>query len=141
MTVNRFTGAILVEAFDLADADYTDLKNRIEEAAATHKATVIIDGRKHPADLTSSFRREARITVTCALGDRDYEEPDRPHHFANVEDAIEEVTSMGWHELNDGRVLCHEQDEDHAELGSSVGVVYQDGPHQQGCACWSCTYE
>jgi hypothetical protein len=82
-----------------------------------------------------------RITVTCALGDRDYDEPHRPHHFDNVEDAIEEVTSMGWHELNDGRVLCHEPDEDHAELGSSVGIVNQDGPHQQGCDCWSCTYE
>ena len=86
-------------------------------------------------------RRTPRITVTCALEDRTYDEPDRPHHFATVEDAIEEVTSMGWHELTDGRLLCHELDDDHAELGSRVGVVSQDGPHREGCDCLSCTYE
>jgi len=92
--------------------------------------------------LPGSFRRTStRIVVTCALEDRAYDEPDRPHHFDNIEDAIEEVTSMGWHELLDGRVLCHEQDKDHAELGSRVGIVNQDGPHSKGCHCWGCTYE
>jgi hypothetical protein len=136
-----FTGELHVEVFGLANDDFTDLKERIKEAAAAHKALVVINGRKHPADLPSSFRREARITVTCALEDRTYDEPDRPHHFANIEDALDEVTSMGWHELNDGRVLCHEEDEDHFELGPRIGIVNQDGPHQQGCPCWSCTYE
>lgn len=140
MSETRIRADILIDV-DLPKPEFDELKGRIEEVADKFKAAVTIDGRQYPADLPSSFRRQARITVACALGDRDYEEPDRPHHFANVEDAIEEVTSMGWHELNDGRVLCHELDEDHAELGSRVGVVNQDGPHQQSCDCWSCTYE
>ncbi|MBD0743524.1 hypothetical protein [Streptomyces sp. CBMA152] len=42
---DRITADILVEAFHLAKPDFDDLKDRIEEAAAAHKATVTVDDR------------------------------------------------------------------------------------------------
>ncbi|MFF1709271.1 hypothetical protein [Streptomyces sp. NPDC058268] len=47
---DRITADILVEAFDLARPDFDDLKDRIEEAAAAHKATLTVDGRLYLAD-------------------------------------------------------------------------------------------
>lgn len=49
---DRITADILVEAFDLALPDFDDLKDRIEEAAAAHKATLTVDGRRYPAAAT-----------------------------------------------------------------------------------------
>lgn len=46
----RFTGQISIEVFDLGEADFNDLKDRIEEAAAGHKATVTADGRRQYQD-------------------------------------------------------------------------------------------
>ncbi|MFF2475122.1 hypothetical protein [Streptomyces sp. NPDC058066] len=45
---DHITAGILVEAHNLPMPDFDDLKNRIEEAAAAHKATMTVDGRRYP---------------------------------------------------------------------------------------------
>ncbi|MFR9796165.1 hypothetical protein ACL02U_09715 [Streptomyces sp. MS06] len=49
---DRITATIEIDAYDLALPDYEDLKARIEEAAAAHKATVTVNGRRYPEPTT-----------------------------------------------------------------------------------------
>lgn len=42
----RFTGDLIIEVFDLGEHDFDDLKARIEQAAAAHKAAVTVTGRR-----------------------------------------------------------------------------------------------
>ncbi|MEU5580978.1 hypothetical protein ABZ791_30340 [Streptomyces huasconensis] len=68
---DRITADILVEAFDLAKPDFDDLKDRIEEAAAAHKATVTVDGRLYPGADAPADRaavlREAADAIDAAF--------------------------------------------------------------------------
>jgi hypothetical protein len=71
----RITADILVEAFCLAKPDFDDLKDRIEDAAAAHKATVTVDGRLYlapqsaapsaPVDRASVLREAADVRGRC----------------------------------------------------------------------------
>ncbi|MEU1071874.1 MULTISPECIES: hypothetical protein [unclassified Streptomyces] len=68
---DRITADILVEAFDLARPDFDDLKDRIEEAAAAHKATVTADGRlslaQQPTEPPVALPAPADVTM-CICG-------------------------------------------------------------------------
>lgn len=43
MTDDRMSAEIRIDALDLAPEDFADLVDRVEEAAAAHKATVTVD--------------------------------------------------------------------------------------------------
>ncbi|MFI1677017.1 hypothetical protein [Streptomyces sp. NPDC020607] len=76
--------------------------------------------------LPAGFKREACITVACAVCGYGYDETEYTHHFPSAGDARDEAVGAGWDELKDGRVLCEDRDEKHEELRSAVGVVDQD---------------
>jgi hypothetical protein len=67
--------------------------------------------------LPDGFSRETCYVVACAsCGYKFDEEEFTTVHFGSVTEATDEVRSVGWTVLTDGRVLCQVPDEDHSAL-------------------------
>ena len=74
------------------------------------------------SELPDGFTRHSCVTVACAVCGYRYDEAEFAMHFPSAADAENHVTSDGWDELKDGRVLCMRGDEEHDELRNTVGV-------------------
>lgn len=75
---DHMTAVIVVEVHSLAMPDFDDLKARIEEAAAAHKATVTVDGRRHPGVQPAPAERCGEIPGVGPACDWD---PNCTEHF------------------------------------------------------------
>ncbi|MFF7259508.1 hypothetical protein ACFZCL_04330 [Streptomyces sp. NPDC008159] len=74
--------------------------------------------------LPAGFRSEQLVAVKCAACEYEYDEDESyTCYFNSVEQATTCVRDAGWTALQDGRVLCPADDEDHAELRRNVGTA------------------
>jgi hypothetical protein len=92
------------------------------EAAQFEKWRATLDD----VDLPAGFKRTTAVTVDCAACGYHFDETEFIHAFDSIAEATSTVVGAGWDELEDGRVICEEQDEAHEVLRSEVGVVDQD---------------
>lgn len=95
----RITADILVEAHDLALPDFADLRDRIVEAASTHKATVTVDGRRYlavdaPDEQPAVTRAEILLAAADALDDSERLRDLTDDHMHDVNAAANELRRM-----------------------------------------------
>lgn len=82
-----------------------------------------VTAHPEPSTLPDGFERKACVTVECAVCGYPYDEAEFTMHFPSAGEAVNHVTSDGWDELKDGRVLCMRGDEKHDELRNTIGVT------------------
>jgi len=104
-------------AVERGNAALDDIEQAVRRWVAAHP---------EPSTLPAGFERKACVTVACAVCGYPYDEAEFAMHFPSAPEASNHVTSDGWDELKDGRVLCMRGDDKHDELRASVGVVDQD---------------